>query len=222
MKILAEDEKANILSRLTYWYFTKMLKAGSQHTLSEEDLYPLGTRSTAEHLSAKFKTGWSKQLEKGRERPSIYKALWAVSGGQLTTSSICAFIGYELNVISPLVMRAIITWITMKYNGQDPPLWQGYTYVIVLFVMQVVQSVLINSAFAKAMRSGNWMRTALVCEIYQKSLRLSNKSKQVRPLSLCTIKLLICWSVGFFRISRLERLSTLCRVTCLALTFQCP
>ena len=174
MTVLAADESSWWISRRTYHYFDRLLKLGNSKTLDEDDVYPLGTRSTASFLSQRFDDAWRQEI--GNNRNSIYRALWTVVGHEFAKGGVAFFLTYQITVVSPLLMRQIIAWINQVAAGQAPD-YMGYVYVVLLFLLQLLQVFCGNMAFEYAMRSGVWTRTALVSAVYEKSLRLSNAAR---------------------------------------------
>eukprot|EP00158_Paraphelidium_tribonemae_P009159 Partr_v1_DN28790_c0_g1_i1_m62407 putative ATP-binding cassette, sub-family C (CFTR MRP), member len=175
--VLGAEEEAGIFSRLTYYYFKPLLDYGNKNTMNDKDLFPLGSRTSARYVESKFSSAWDQELK--RSDPSIYRALKRLIGRELFLSSCCAFVGYEIAIVTPLILRLIILWIEerSKPTGQ-PAEYIGYLYVCVLFVIQLAQNFFTAQTFERGTRCGNWMRTALISAVFQKSLRLSPAARQ--------------------------------------------
>ncbi|KAJ3031513.1 hypothetical protein HK097_005447, partial [Rhizophlyctis rosea] len=72
-------------------------------------------------------------------------------------------------VLSPLVLRAIIIFLASKNQNTA----YGYGLAVLLFVMQIVQTFLVNGSFEKSMRFGYKLRISLIGMLYRKILVLS-------------------------------------------------
>jgi ABC-type multidrug transport system fused ATPase/permease subunit len=56
--------------------------------------------------------------------------------------------------------------------------WEGYLMVVGLFLLQMMQTVFINLSYAMSMRTGYYLRTAIISSIFKKSLRLSARARR--------------------------------------------
>lgn len=101
-----------------------------------------------------------------------------------------------LTFVSPQLLRAIIKFVTPKENGtiynataynnvtqthevfEDEPMWRGFLYATLLFVVASLQTLFLSQYFQRMMMVGLRIRTALVGAIYQKALCLSNKARK--------------------------------------------
>ena len=91
--------KANLLSKMTFWWMNKIFITGNKRPLEESDLFPLLEEDKSEALTEKLEGEWEKELAKGKQgkRPRFWKALMRV----------CPW--YEYLTIIALVLSDMIT-----------------------------------------------------------------------------------------------------------------
>ena len=65
--------KANLLSKMTFWWMNKIFITGNKRPLEESDLFPLLEEDKSEVLTKKLEGEWEK--EKQGKRPRFWKAL---------------------------------------------------------------------------------------------------------------------------------------------------
>ena len=72
--------KANLLSKMTFWWMNKIFITGNKRPLEESDLFPLLEEDKSEALTEKLEGEWEKELAKGKQgkRPRFWKALMRV------------------------------------------------------------------------------------------------------------------------------------------------
>ncbi|GAA6063571.1 hypothetical protein JCM10212_003150 [Sporobolomyces blumeae] len=204
---------ANWLSILTFHWMQPMLTTGYQRTLVPTDLWRMNEDFEAGHLSdqlmANFEKrrakveAWNKALEDGSFKPGPIRRLWwklrktdgkrkvglakALSDTffyRFWLAGLLKIISDGLNVTSPLVTRALITYGTGVYyaNRGVPgftadPIGVGIGLAFGLWGMQIVASFCLHHFFAFSAGVGVLARSALIASIYKKATVLSGKSK---------------------------------------------
>jgi ATP-binding cassette subfamily C (CFTR/MRP) protein 1 len=84
-------------------------------------------------------------------------------------------------VSSPLILLEIVTFLRESYQTPTPPpVWKGYVLAVSLLILQIIQTFFLNKSFEVSMRVGYYLRTSLCGSIFRKSLRLSQKARQVQ------------------------------------------
>jgi ATP-binding cassette subfamily C (CFTR/MRP) protein 1 len=82
---------------------------------------------------------------------------------------------YDISqLISPFFIKLIVDYIAKPKD----PIWLGYLYCVLLFLINVLSTILVNQYFHMVMTQGMRIRTGLRAAIYRKSLRLSNQARQ--------------------------------------------
>ena len=72
--------KANLLSKMTFWWMNKIFITGNKRPLEVSDLFPLLEEDKSKALTEKLEEEWEKELAKGKQgkRPRFWKALMRV------------------------------------------------------------------------------------------------------------------------------------------------
>ncbi|KAG1882251.1 ABC transporter [Suillus subluteus] len=118
----------------------------------------------------------------GKRKASLILAMndsifwWFWSAGVLKV------IGDTAQITSPLVVKAIINFVTVSYTnhltGQStPPIGEGIGLVFGLLALQLVASWCTNHFFYRSTSSGVLLRGGLITAIYSRSLRLSARAR---------------------------------------------
>lgn len=61
----------------------------------------------------------------------------------------------------------------IDFTSSDEPMWRGYVYAAVLFLLSVIQTILSTQHLQRIFLVGMKVKTSLIATIYKKSLRLS-------------------------------------------------
>ncbi|KAG1831205.1 ABC transporter [Suillus subalutaceus] len=118
----------------------------------------------------------------GKRKASLILAMndsifwWFWSAGVLRV------IGDTAQITSPLVVKAIINFVTVSYTnhltGQStPPIGEGIGLAFGLLALQLIASWCTNHFFYRSMSSGVLLRDGLITAIYSRSLRLSARAR---------------------------------------------
>ncbi|TPX64351.1 hypothetical protein SpCBS45565_g05955 [Spizellomyces sp. 'palustris'] len=122
-------------------------------------------------------------------QPSLWRAMRRAWFWRLAPIGIGKCIGDLAQIFSPFMIKYILKFVAAskfiadenREHGTEarlPPLAEGFGYVIGLFALQLIGSVLSNYYFQVAGSEGMSMRAALTAAIYRKTLRLSSAARQ--------------------------------------------
>ncbi|KAI8822865.1 uncharacterized protein EV422DRAFT_612663 [Fimicolochytrium jonesii] len=122
-------------------------------------------------------------------QPGLFRAIYRAWFWQIAPVGIVKFTADMSNVFSPLLVKYILQFVARSQfvnNGNDvtgsnnslPPLAEGFGYVIALFILQVLQSVLNSLFFQTCTTQGMAIRSSLTAAIYRKTIRLSASARQ--------------------------------------------
>ncbi|RKP17331.1 hypothetical protein ROZALSC1DRAFT_30847, partial [Rozella allomycis CSF55] len=170
------EANASIISRITYSWLSKIMSYGYQRPLQPEDMYELGSSYLTETLSEKFKESWSLELKKAK--PSLSAAMSRTFGPVFYPAGILKFVGDIAQMTAPIVQNYLIDSVGRAYGDGSYPQYMPYVYCLVLFAINMVATVMVNTYFQITMLTGFQVRTALTAVIYEKSLTLSNVARQ--------------------------------------------
>ncbi|KAG2035930.1 ABC transporter [Suillus americanus] len=98
------------------------------------------------------------------------------------SAGILKVIGDTAQITSPLVVKAIINFVTASYTnhltGQStPPIGEGIGLAFALLALQLIASWCTNHFFYRSMTSGVLLRGGLITAIYSRSLRLTARAR---------------------------------------------
>lgn len=187
---------ANPWSSVFVTWITPLLKLGSKRPLDTTDLAPILPSFEAAPLTQKLSTAWESTTAKSKSKNNnkttsnssdslLLKTLFSVFGATFIIGG-CFLIGEFTNLIPPLMLESLIEFQGSK-REIVPPFFNGYVSTenyfifasIVMFVFQLVSTVLLNTYFMVIRYLGIKIRTSVSGLIYQKSLRLSCAARQV-------------------------------------------
>jgi ATP-binding cassette subfamily C (CFTR/MRP) protein 1 len=77
-----------------------------------------------------------------------------------------------------MLLKQLMKWVT-SYNSDEPqPAYRGVIVAIAMFLTAICQTMFLHQYFQRCFMTGMRLRAALVTAIYQKTLNLSNASRQ--------------------------------------------
>ncbi|GAA5893310.1 uncharacterized protein JCM6883_007628 [Sporobolomyces salmoneus] len=204
---------ANWFSQMTFHWMQPMLNKGYQRILVPTDLWKLNPDFEAAYLSDLLMSNfekrrvkinhWNKALEDGTYKPGVVRRTWWKIRGtdgkrkvglalalsdtffyRFWLAGLLKVISDGLNVTSPLVTRALITYGTSVYLSDRnvpgytaDPIGKGIGLAFGLWGMQIVASICLHHFFANSAGVGVLARSALIASIYKKATNLSGKAK---------------------------------------------
>uniref|UniRef100_A0A0W0EY28 Putative multidrug resistance-associated ABC transporter n=1 Tax=Moniliophthora roreri TaxID=221103 RepID=A0A0W0EY28_MONRR len=120
---------------------------------------------------------------------SLAKAIFVTFRGSIATSGVLKLVSDTLKTTTPLVNKALLTWLEESYfyyRASDElkttiPKPRGIGYgiglAIAIFAMQEIASLMSNHFMQITMANGLAVRTGLIGNIFRKSLRLSGRAR---------------------------------------------
>ncbi|KAL1780294.1 canalicular multispecific organic anion transporter 2 [Sigmodon hispidus] len=193
------EASAGFLSRLTYWWFTKLAILGYRRPLKEHDLWSLNEEDCSHKLVQRLLEMWQKQqkeasgsktaafeqktpgedevLLRARPKPQKPSFLWALI--RTFTSSLLMSVCFKLiqdllSFINPQLLSILIRFI----SDPSAPTWWGFLLAALMFVSSMMQTLILNQyyhcIFVMALR----LRTAIIGVIYRKALLITNSVKR--------------------------------------------
>ncbi|KAI5970206.1 YCF1 [Candida margitis] len=178
-KHVSPYDRANVFSRITFDWIGGLMKRGYVQFLTEKDLPPLPKSLKASTTTDDFDYYWNKQ-------PAGKKSLfWAISkafGSQFLLGGVFKAAQDCLAFIQPQLLRLLIKFVndyskSMK-KGEPLPLTRGLLIAVAMFVVSIMQTACLHQYFQRAFDFGMKIKSSLTSTVYDKSLVLSNESKQ--------------------------------------------
>ncbi|XP_047562923.1 ATP-binding cassette sub-family C member 3 isoform X2 [Lutra lutra] len=195
---------AGFLSRLCFWWFTKMAILGYRRPLEQQDLWSLKEEDCSQNVvhglleawkklqktaarhktaasSGKRASGEDEMLLGGRRRPQQPSFLWAllVTFRSSLLISICLKVAQDLlSFVNPQLLSILISFI----SNPTAPTWWGFLVAGLMFACSMMQTLILQQfyhfVFAKALK----LRLAIIGVIYRKALLISNSAKRESPV----------------------------------------
>ncbi|KAK9316859.1 P-loop containing nucleoside triphosphate hydrolase protein [Lipomyces starkeyi] len=175
------EVSANIFSRLTFSYLTKLMKLGYENFLTEEDLPDLPPDSRTDKTREDFDVAW--QTEKKTAFPSLPRALFRCFGVTYLIGVCFKLTGDVMAFMQPNLLRRLLVFVN-SYNSDNldvpVPLSGGIVIAMGMFTCSFLQTMTQQQYMARVFSTGMNIKSSLTSCIYRKSMFLSNDSRQAK------------------------------------------
>lgn len=202
------ESDAGFLSRLTFWWFTKMAILGYRRPLEEKDLWSLNEDDTSKVAVSKLIKQWENEKNKIRtsevkftktqevelnhvdEKPtesdvliknSIKKKEPSLLKVLLKTFGPFFLIGSVFKLFQDLlsfVNPQLLRILIDFIKNGKAPAWWGFTIAALMFLSSVAQTLILHQHFQYCFVTGMRLRSAITGIIYRKSLVITNAAKR--------------------------------------------
>ena len=185
---------ASFFNKLFFSWCTPLIVKGYRRPLTPDLLWDLLPTYKSEVVSEKFEkyyltkkeiytepkfeTKDSESLTILKPSLSVLPALIKTFGVSFFTSSILKLISDILSLLTPSIMKMMISFAESHGTDNEQEPWKGYFFGFLLFFTVLLQSLFLNSYFQTTMLIALKMRTTLIAAIYKKSLKVSQSSKK--------------------------------------------
>ncbi|ORX52518.1 P-loop containing nucleoside triphosphate hydrolase protein [Piromyces finnis] len=169
-------EKANFFSKLTFSWENPIFYVGYNRPLEKNDLYLLPNNLQENYNEKKFYSHWNKAIEKDGQA-NVTRTLIKVYGPKWFPAGIFKLLSDICNLISPVILELLLNHLDNK-NARNNETYKGWIYIVLIFVLQILATLFINTYFKNTMEVGLSVRATIIGIIYRKTLKLSNKAKQ--------------------------------------------
>lgn len=175
--VLSPFDKANVFSRITFNWMAPLMKKGYYQYLTENDLPFLPNDLKSSNTAGIFYKNWHSQSS-----PSLF---WAVSksfGAPFLIGGVFKGLQDALAFVQPQLLRLLIRFVNdyskSVDDGEPIPLTRGFMIAGGMFIVSVTQTGFLHQYFQRAFDMGMSIKSSLTAVIYNKSLSLSNETKQ--------------------------------------------
>ncbi|KAH9522434.1 Mrp-4p [Dermatophagoides farinae] len=198
-KIDIEQEKplakmtASFFSRLTFSWYSPLTYLGLKRPIILSDIWRIRRCDSSFYNYQLFQN----KLEEFRQKhdddmkklhgnnPNVYnnetkrfkvniiKVIWSTLKYYFIPGSLAKVFNDIFVFANPMVLKQLINFM----NDDQQPLWHGYFFALLLFLVTSGQIFALNYYFNRMMLFGLRVRTQLIAAIYRKSLQLSNSSR---------------------------------------------
>uniref|UniRef100_A0A2K6UWG7 ATP binding cassette subfamily C member 3 n=1 Tax=Saimiri boliviensis boliviensis TaxID=39432 RepID=A0A2K6UWG7_SAIBB len=194
------ETSAGFLSRLFFWWFTKMAIHGYRHPLEEKDLWSLKEEDRSQMVVQQLLEAWRKQQKQTARhkaaaapgekassedevllgtqprprQPSFLQALLTTFGSSLLISACFKLIQDLLSFINPQLLSVLIRFI----SNPMAPSWWGFLVAGLMFLCSMMQSLILQQYYHCIFVTGLKFRTGIIGVIYRKALVITNSVKR--------------------------------------------
>ncbi|XP_075701953.1 ATP-binding cassette sub-family C member 3 [Rhinoderma darwinii] len=202
------ESDAGFLSRLTFWWFTKMAILGYRRPVEDKDLWSLNEDDTSKMVVSKLIKEWEKEKNKIRtsevnyiktqeielnhvdEKPTESDVLIENNKKKkepsflkvlLKTFGSFFLIGSVFKLFQDLlsfVNPQLLSILIMFIKDGQAPAWWGFTIAALMFLSSVAQTLILHQHFHYCFVTGMRLRSAITGIIYRKSLVITNAAKR--------------------------------------------
>lgn len=170
--------KANVFSRLTFTYMTKLIRLGYENNLTEDDLPDLPKENRTDKSRIDFDKCW--QQENKSPKPSLAKALFQCFGTSYLIAVGFKLVGDILSFMQPNLLRRLIMFVN-SYNSNEPVAISGGILISVgMFVCSFAQTMFQQQYLQRVFSTAMNVKSALTSLIYRKAMYLSNDGRQAK------------------------------------------
>uniref|UniRef100_A0A7N6APL3 Multidrug resistance-associated protein 1 n=1 Tax=Anabas testudineus TaxID=64144 RepID=A0A7N6APL3_ANATE len=190
------EHGASFLSKITFWWISRMMVIGYKRPLEEKDLWSLNLDDRSQNVVPQLVHRWNTEQDRQREtkqgpaveeseilltktqqkakEPSLFWVLCLTFGPYFLISCLYKFIQDILMFVGPEILRLLISFV----NNSNAPSWHGFFYTALLFVCTCVQSLVLQRYFHVCFVTGMRLRTAIIGAVYRKALVISSAARR--------------------------------------------
>eukprot|EP00834_Sanchytrium_tribonematis_P003442 NODE_132_length_16614_cov_0.935392.p1 type:complete len:963 gc:universal NODE_132_length_16614_cov_0.935392:13581-16469(+) len=161
-------------------YFNKIVWTGYKRPLEIDDTLPTHQEIKAENVRVKLEESLEDHMLKKKEpmdsltRNDIIKAVFKAYGKKFWIAGFLKFINDSAMLCTPLLQEYIIRYIqNYQKDKNSVDSYSGYIFVVIFFLLNIIQTLAVNYYFMLSMTCGLQVRTALTTLIYKKVLKLN-------------------------------------------------
>lgn len=170
-------EKANLLSRLTFYYHMPIIKIGLRRPLRHEDLLgQLQHHMTTAVVYKKFSAAWNAGLKRksSKDIPSLLAIILISQWREVIPVLLSRIAIVLLSYMLPVLLKELLSYLE---DHQSKPLSYGVILAVGMFISSLFASLLSTYNRYQMLMLGVTTRVGLISMIYRKALRLSPRSK---------------------------------------------
>ncbi|CAG9863422.1 unnamed protein product [Phyllotreta striolata] len=166
------EEKANVFSKIFYWWYLPFYYFGYKNDIQLKDLYNASKTDLSEVWGDRLQTNWEKELKK--DTPSLKRAIFRTFVRSYSLSGMGQFIQFNImKMILPVVLAEYINYFD---HSKDTDVKMGYFWATSVVVVSFLIVVCNHGSALSAQRVGMRTRVAVCSLMYRKLLKLDHKS----------------------------------------------
>eukprot|EP00079_Xenopus_tropicalis_P030763 XP_012826972.1 PREDICTED: canalicular multispecific organic anion transporter 2 isoform X2 [Xenopus tropicalis] len=202
------ESDAGFLSRLTFWWFTKMAILGYKRPLEDKDLWSLNEDDTSNVVVTNLIKEWEKEKSNLAQMQVSYskkpEAVLNHTDEKAYESDVLivdnkkpkepSFLKVLLRTFGPyfligsffklfqdllsFVNPQLLSILITFIKNKDAPSWWGFCIAVLMFLTSLVQTLILHQHFQYCFVTGMRLRSAITGIIYRKSLVITNSAKR--------------------------------------------
>uniref|UniRef100_A0A672NUW7 ABC-type glutathione-S-conjugate transporter n=1 Tax=Sinocyclocheilus grahami TaxID=75366 RepID=A0A672NUW7_SINGR len=187
-------QDASFLSKILFWWF---IFKGYRSPLQAEDLWSLREEDTSEKIISDLEEEWTAEQENhlstsialGSRLPEQAQFLRKIQKEQKESSQMLSCIRNQqissyfiVPSFKPLSFSFYLSLLLGFMKDEDAPLWKGYFYASLMFLLSCLQSVFNHQYTYTCFTVGMRVKTAVMGLVYRKSLVVNSASRRT-----CTV-----------------------------------
>ncbi|XP_055398777.1 ATP-binding cassette sub-family C member 4-like isoform X2 [Bubalus kerabau] len=172
-------QKANLCSRLFFWWLNPLFKIGHKRKLEKDDMYPVLPEDRSQRLGEELQGYWDQEVlraQKDAREPSLMRAIIKCYGKSYLVLGMLTCLEEGTRVVQPIFLGKMISYVENYDPNDSPALHEAYGYAAGLSTCVLVWAVLHHLYFYHMQRVGMRLRVAVCHMIYRKALRLSSSA----------------------------------------------
>uniref|UniRef100_A0A8C8K4S6 ABC-type glutathione-S-conjugate transporter n=1 Tax=Oncorhynchus tshawytscha TaxID=74940 RepID=A0A8C8K4S6_ONCTS len=186
---------ASFLSKMLFWWFTGLVVKGYRTPLEAGDLWNLREEDTSDKIISDLEEEWTTECAKLQQLPDqaqilrklqkeqssgfcLLRTLARNLGPYFLTGTMCIIFHDFFMFAIPQVLSLLLGFM----NEEDAPLWKGYFYATLMFLLSCLQSLFNHQYMYTCFTVGMRVKTAVMGLVYRKSLVINSASRRT-----CTV-----------------------------------
>uniref|UniRef100_A0A8C7RIZ8 ABC-type glutathione-S-conjugate transporter n=1 Tax=Oncorhynchus mykiss TaxID=8022 RepID=A0A8C7RIZ8_ONCMY len=200
---------ASFLSKMLFWWFTGLVVKGYRTPLEAGDLWNLREEDTSDKILSDLEEEWTTECAKLQQQEKTMVAAVALGtrlpdqaqilrklqkeqssgfcllrtlarnlGPYFLTGTMCIIFHDFFMFAIPQVLSLLLGFM----NEEDAPLWKGYFYATLMFLLSCLQSLFNHQYMYTCFTVGMRVKTAVMGLVYRKSLVINSASRRT-----CTV-----------------------------------
>ncbi|KAJ8363882.1 hypothetical protein SKAU_G00127130 [Synaphobranchus kaupii] len=202
-------QDASFLSKILFWWFSGIVIKGYRSPLQAEDLWSLREEDTSDKIISDLEQEWTAECTKLQQQEKSMSA-GVAPGSRLTdqaqllrklqkeqssgfcllrtlarnlgpyflSGTLCLVIHDAFMFSIPQVLSLLLGFM----RDEDAPLWKGYFYASLMFMLSCLQSVFNHQYMYSCFTVGMRVKTAVMGLVYRKSLVITSAARRT-----CTV-----------------------------------
>ncbi|XP_046581519.1 ATP-binding cassette sub-family C member 4-like isoform X2 [Haliotis rubra] len=168
-------DKANWLSRMTFWWISGLFRNGYKKDLDISDMYDVCQEDESSQVVRTLERCWKDEIQKlaDGKNVSLFKTVFRAFKLRLILPGISVFFVETLKIMQPLLIGQVIMFLS---PNPTLPTYYAYIFAAALGLVNLLQTFLNSHFFYVMQHTAMKMKVAVSGLVYKKVLTLSCQS----------------------------------------------